>query len=68
MFFRRNLQLFEQVLVQHAEGRISEEVMAAYNRRMIAHFQFKHAEEIWGFLKPLMTDSFQRHVDMLRNN
>jgi len=53
--------------LQHIENRISDEVMAAYNRRILANFEFKYAEEIWEFLKPQMTDSFQNHVDKLRS-
>ena len=66
MFVRRNVQLFEQVFIQHSEGRITDEVMAAYNRRIRAHFENKHWDEIWTFIKPLMTESFQRHVEALR--
>jgi hypothetical protein len=65
LFIRRNLQFFEQVFIQNSQGRIGGEVMAAYNRRMAAHFSFRFWPEIWTELKPLMTESFQTHMESL---
>jgi len=65
MFLRRNLQLFELVLMQHMQGRLSQEVMEAYNLRMQAHLSFSYWDEIWPDLKPMMTKSFQEHMDKL---
>ena len=63
MFVRRNLQLFELVLQQYDQGRLSDEVMDAYNARMRSHLQFPEWDEIWSLIKPLMTKSFQSHMD-----
>jgi len=66
MFLRRNLQLFELVLMQYRQGRLSEEVMDAYNQRMRSHLDFVYWEEIWPTVKPMMTLTFQQHMDNIR--
>jgi hypothetical protein len=66
MFLRRNLQLFELVLMQYRQGRLSQEVMDAYNQRMRSHFDFAHWDELWPAIKPTMTVTFQQHMDDLR--
>ena len=65
MFLRRNLQIFELVLMQHKQGRLSQEVMEAYNLRMQAHLSFSYWDEIWPELNPMMTKSFQEHMNKL---
>jgi len=66
LFIRRNLQLFELVFQQHQQGRLSDEIMNAYNVRMKSHLEFRDWEDIWSLIKPLMTLSFQTHMEALR--
>jgi len=66
MFLRRNLQLFELVFMQYGQGRLSQEVMDAYNKRMRSHLDFAHWDELWPAIKPLMTVAFQQHIDGLK--
>ena len=64
-FVRRNLQIFEQVYLQFQQGRVSGEVMQAYDRRIMGHFAYPNWTDHWSQLKPLMTESFQQYVDGL---
>ena len=68
LFIRRNLQLFEQVYLQYREGRVSEEIMCAYNQRIRTHFEYEDWEHHWRQLNPLMTESFRRYVEELAND
>ena len=66
MFLRRNLQLFELVLMHYQQGRLGQEVMDAYNHRMRSHFNFSYWDELWPTIKPTMTKSFQTHMKELK--
>jgi hypothetical protein len=68
MFTRRNLQLFEQVYLQYAQGRLDEEVMDAYNNRINNHFKMPLWESNWKILKPTYTKTFANYVDNLKAN
>ena len=63
MFFRRNLQLFEQVYFQHSQGRLSDEVMHAYRERLLNHVRMPAWEEQWPVIRPFTTRSFQKYVE-----
>jgi hypothetical protein len=65
MFLRRNLQLFELVLMNYQQGRLGQEVMDAYNQRMRSHVNFSYWDELWPTIKPTMTKSFQAHMEEL---
>ena len=65
MFALRNLQLFEQVYLQHQEGRISEEIMDAYNNRIQNQFSFPAWHENWELIRPYYTSRFSQYVDKL---
>ena len=65
---RRNFQLFEQVYLQYLEGRITQEVMDAYKRRLKNHFARPDWEEFWTSLGPTYTKRFSQYVDEVRRD
>jgi len=65
---RRNVQLFEQVYLQFLEGRITQEVMDAYERRLRNHFSDPMWSEFWKSLRRTYTDRFSRFVDTLEHD
>ena len=60
---RRNFQLFEQVYLQYLEGRITQEVMDAYERRLRNHFDRPDWKELWTSLRSTYTIRFAQYVD-----
>jgi hypothetical protein len=60
---RRNFQLFEQVYLQYVEGRITQEVMDAYEQRLRNHFEHPDWEEFWGSFGSTYTRRFAQFVD-----
>lgn len=67
LWFRRNFQFFEQVYLQFGQGRISDEVMQAYERRIVGHFSDERWPEVWASLKSLYTASFSDYIDELQH-
>lgn len=67
MFIRRNFQLYELVFLQYQEGRISEQVMQAYERRVKASVERDFFCELWPTMKMFYTDDFVKFVDKLNN-
>jgi hypothetical protein len=65
MFVRRNFQLFEQVYLQSRQGRVTDDIMQAYERRIAAHFASPRWSQNWAALKPLYTAAFSDYVDGL---
>ena len=63
MFALRNLQLFEQVYLQHQEGRISEEIMDAYKNRIQHQFSFPAWHENWELMRPYDTTRCAHYGD-----
>lgn len=65
MFVRRNFQLYELVFLKHKECRISQQVMDAYKRRMIATMTRPYFATCWPMVKQFYTDDFAHYVDSL---
>lgn len=68
LFVRRNLQMFEQVYLEHRNGRVDVDVMNAYNNRIRRHFSFAAWPVIWPTVALLYTESFRQHVNELAND
>ena len=68
MFVRRNFQLYELVYIQHSEKRIPNQVMKAYERRIIATMERDFWPEMWGDMKQFYTDDFVQYVSCLNSN
>lgn len=65
VFIRRNMQLFELVYLQYREGRVSEEVMSAYEARIRTHLDNPRWNKEWEKVAPLSTASFLNYVQSL---
>ena len=65
MFVRRNFQLYELVYLKHKECRISQQVMDAYKRRMLATMERQYFARCWPMVKQFYTEDFADYVDSL---
>lgn len=68
MFVRRNFQLYELVYLKHKECRISQQVMEAYERRMIATMQRDYFAQCWQQVSQFYTDDFVNYVNQLHSH
>lgn len=66
MFIRRNFQLYELVYLKHRDNRISQQVMDAYERRMIVSMEREYFQPIWDKVSQFYTDDFVKYVEQLR--
>jgi len=64
LVLRRNLQEFEMVYLQYQQGRIPDEVMQAYERRLESEFS-QFYWRYWPRAKRACVDSFVRYVEQL---
>ena len=62
----RNFQFFELVYLQYKKGRIDDEVMESYRRRIASWIERSIVQQWWA-QKPLFTESFVVYVDSIRN-
>jgi len=64
---RRSLLFYEQVYLQYLEGRITQEVMDAYEQQLKIHFKnhFDRPDwkEFWAFVRRTHTNRFAQYVD-----
>jgi transposase-like protein len=67
LWHRRNFQFFEQVHMQFEQGRINDEIMQTYERRISTHFNDKRWPDIWASLRSVYTSSFREYVDELKH-
>ena len=62
----RNFQFFELVYLQYKKGRIDDEVVESYRRRIASWIERSIVQQWWA-QKPLFTESFVVYVDSIRN-
>ena len=65
MFVRRNSQLYELLFIQYQECRIPDQIMQAYERRIVASIQPPFSPEMWANIRPFYTDDFVEFVGQL---
>ena len=65
MFVRRNFQLYELVFIQYQDCRIPDQIMQAYERRIIASIERPFWPEMWVDMKPFYTEDFVEFVGQL---
>ena len=65
MFIRRNFQLYELVFIQHQGCRISDQVMQAYERRILASMDRPFWRDMWQDMKQFYTDDFVDYINTL---
>lgn len=61
----RNFQFFELVYLQYKKGRVDDEVMETYRRRIASWIERSIVQQWWA-QKPLFTESFVVYVDSIR--
>ncbi|XOV81016.1 MAG: hypothetical protein ACFHVJ_08700 [Aestuariibacter sp.] len=66
MFVRRNFQLYELVFLKHRDNRISQQVMDAYERRIIVSMDRDYFPTIWQKISQFYTRDFVDYVDSLK--
>lgn len=66
MFVRRNFQLYELVYLKHKQCRISQQVMDAYERRMLATISRPYFANCWEQVSQFYTDDFTQYVARLQ--
>lgn len=66
LWIRRNMQLFELVYLQYQEGRVAQEIMDAYERRIIGHITRPQWDDEWVKIAPTFTKSFADYIDRLQ--
>jgi len=62
----RTFQFFELVHLQHRKGRVDDEVMVSYRRRIASWIGHSIVQEWWA-QNPIFTESFVLYVDSIRN-
>ena len=62
----RNFQFFELVYLQYKKGRVDDEVMDSYRRRIASWIERSIVQQWWA-QNPLFTESFVVYVDSIRN-
>ena len=67
MFVRRNFQLYELVFIQHQDCRISDQIMKAYERRIIASMARPFWPKMWEGMKQFYTDDFVEYIALLES-
>jgi len=65
MWLRRNMQLFELVYLQYREGRVTQEIMDAYERRIIDHMARPQWDAEWVKITHTFTKSYSDYITRL---